>query len=89
MSDQTPGAFAAAVINDVRDNINAAPGVDDAAVFAAVCGAQAQLAIAAALLDVADAIRSKGKGKNKGDAIARAVDRMTDAVEEETWRREG
>lgn len=81
--DQTPREFAAAVINNVKNNINAAPTVQDSGAFAAMSTAQAHLAIAAALLDVADAIRGDG-----GTAQQAAMDRMTEAVREAAVGRE-
>lgn len=66
---QTPGAFAASVINDVRDNLNALQTTRSAGVVAAVSTAQAQLAIAAALLDVASAIRESSPGPAVASAL--------------------
>ncbi len=84
-ANQTPREFAAAVINDVKNNINQAPAVPASAdAFAAICNAQAGLAIAAALLEVADAIRSDGTGS----AIERAMNRLTEAVRDGVGRRE-
>ncbi|MEV5813466.1 hypothetical protein [Streptomyces mutabilis] len=82
--NQTPGDFAAIMINDVRDNLAQAPTVRGAETLAAFSVAGAQLAIAAALLDVADAICSC----DPGPAVERAMDRMTVAVCDGAGRRE-
>lgn len=82
-ADQTPRDFAAAEINQTRKDIGQPRDLTADQMFAA-CAARAQLAIAAALLDVAAAIRESDPSL----IVGQAMDRMTEAVREAAVRRE-
>ncbi|SOE25647.1 hypothetical protein [Streptomyces sp. OK228] len=76
-ADQTPRDFATAEINETRGDLNKPRGFT-ADQLVAAAGARAQLAIAAALLDVADAIRESGPesaAKQPMDLMAAALRR--------------
>jgi hypothetical protein len=74
-SDQTPRDFTVFEINQVRKDI-AQPRDLTADRLIAACAARAQLAVAAALLDVADAIRSSAPGPD----VTRALGGIATAV---------
>lgn len=74
-SDQTPRDYTVAEINQTQKDIAQPRDLSADQLFAA-CTARAQLAVAAALLDIADAIRGDGTGS----AVERAMDRMTEAM---------
>ncbi|MCX4912841.1 hypothetical protein [Streptomyces sp. NBC_00687] len=75
MPDQTPREFAAAEVNQTRKDIAQARDMTADQLFAA-CTARANLAIAAALLDVADAIRESDPSM----VVSQSMDRLTAAV---------
>ena len=74
-SDQTLRDYTVAEINQTQKDIAQPRDLSADQLFAA-CTARAQLAVAAALLDIADAIRGDGTGS----AVERAMDRMTEAM---------
>lgn len=78
--------FATAVLKTINgissDVVKVSDPNDDQLV--AVCTVRAHLAIAAALLDVADAIRHNGTGA----AAERSVERLTEALRDGVGRRE-
>ncbi|WP_030777271.1 hypothetical protein [Streptomyces sp. NRRL S-920] len=81
---QTPKQFALAVINDAKNNISQLGTVRGEASLITSVTAQAHLAIAAALLDMGEAIRGDGTGAS----VERAMGRLTEALREGTGRRE-
>lgn len=76
-ADQTPREFARVEINTTRADLNK-PGQVTADQLIAAARARAQLAIAAALLDVASAIRESDPSL----VVGQAMDRMTEAIRE-------
>lgn len=79
MPDQTPHEFATFEINQTRKDIAQARDMTADQLFAA-CTARANLAIAAALLDVAQAIRESDPSM----VVVQAMDRMTAAMQRQT-----
>lgn len=78
MTDRkTPHEFAMFEINQCRADLSQPRDLTADQLFAA-CTARAQLAVAAALLDVADAIRTAGR--DASGAINAAVPSLTGAV---------
>lgn len=75
MPEQTPAQFAAIEINQTRADLNQVRDLRTDQLIAAAT-ARAQLAIAAALLDVADAIRESG-GES---AVKQPMDLMAAAL---------
>lgn len=83
MPEQTPRDFATAEINQTRKDISQPRNLTADQMFAA-CAARAQLAVAAALLDVAAAIRSS----DPGPAVERSMGRLTEALRDGVGRRD-
>lgn len=81
--EKTPREFATAEINQTRKDIAQPRNLTADQMFAA-CTARANLAIAAALLDVASAIRESDPSL----VVTQAMDRMTDAVRHNAGGRE-
>ena len=73
---QPPRDFAAYEMNKAVGVLNELKNAQGQAGALAAASVMAQVAIAAALLDVAEAIRSN----RAGDSVERAMDRMTEAM---------